>query len=69
MGYKFLEAQGMEDMAIRERLLNNGRDLDLPICHRCERKASPKNNGAWECVSCTVALHKEHDQRETVARV
>ncbi len=67
MGYKFLQAQGMEDPAIRERLLHNGRDLDLPICHRCERKASAKNNGAWECVSCTVALHNEHDQRENAA--
>lgn len=63
MGYKFLEAQGMNDPAIRERLLHNGRDLDLPICHRCEHKASTKNSSAWECGTCTVAL--KHDQRET----
>jgi hypothetical protein len=69
MGYKFLQAQGMEDQAIRERLITNGRDLDLPICHTCERKASAKNNGAWECVNCTVACHTINNHQQDAAQV
>jgi len=55
VGYRFLQAQGMDDPAIRERLLHHGRDLELPICYRCERNAPIKNNGAWECESCAVS--------------
>jgi hypothetical protein len=68
VGYKFLQAQGMDDPAIRERLLHNGRDLELPICHICERKAHVKNTGAWECESCAVSRHPKHEQPEYVAQ-
>ena len=61
-GYRVLQAEGMEDTAIRARLLHNGRDLDLPICHKCERKAFTKTNGAWECASCTLPSQRNHEQ-------